>query len=494
MTEAVKSTFLDKFTVLRTAPRELWIVYFAKIMEIAAYGLVNMGLMLYLISDVGFNEITAGSIIAVFSISLSFFTLLAGGLTDAIGIKKTFLWGYALAIGTRLVATFSDNWVVVVVGSLAPMSIALALMVPVMTAAVRRYTNTKQRSMGFSLYYVLMNVGFIIAGWLFDATRNGMGKDGVLDLGFYALSVYQTIFLISVGFTIAGMLPILLFLRKGVEMDEEEDSFTIDPAREAGEEGNIVSVMARTAVKTGSIFKDVMSEKAFFRFLLLVTLMVGVKMVFYHMHYTLPPWADRELGFGSRFGTAWGILNPAIIVILVPLIGALAQKVPSYVMMVVGTFLSASPTFLLALPNDALAGLGAWGPVNTSLKWFLNIDGDLSPVYVNLILFVIIFSVGEAIWSPRLYEYTASVAPRGREGTYMGMSILPYFGAKILVGPLSGILLASYAPEEGVRTSSTLWIIVASMAIVTPIALLVLKPIINPKQTAQEPATEGGAA
>ena len=29
-------------------------------------------------------------------------------------------------------------------------------------------------------------------------------------------------------------------------------------------------------------------------------------------------------------------------------------------------------------------------------------------------LFAALFSIGEAIWSPRLYEYTASVAPKGR--------------------------------------------------------------------------------
>ena len=39
-------------------------------------------------------------------------------------------------------------------------------------------------------------------------------------------------------------------------------------------------------------------------------------------------------------------------------------------------------------------------------------------------------SVGEAIWSPRLYEYAAAIAPKGQEASYMALSVLPYFFAK----------------------------------------------------------------
>ena len=495
------ASFIEKFTVLFTAPRELWLIYLAKIMEIAAYGLVSMSLMLFLTGDVDLGEVTAGSMIAGWSISISFFTLLAGGLTDAIGIKKTFLIGYGFCLFSRGVAVAFDHPIVVIIASLAPMSLGLALMVPVMTAAVRRYTNTKQRSIAFSMYYVLMNVGFLISGWLFDQMRNAdrlrHGFETHLPdlggLGIDFLSIYQLIFLVSVGFTVLGVLPILLFMRRGVEMDEHEDTFTIDPSRETSEEGGFFSTIWGAAVKTAKIFLEVMSESAFYRFILLVALVIGVKMVFYHMHYTLPLYADRELGYGSRFGMAWGFLNPAIIIVLVPLVGALAQKVSSYKMLVIGTFFSSLPVFLLVLPNDFFMFL-VDTPLGTAMKIFLDIDGDLSPLYVNLIIFVSIFSVGEAIWSPRLYEYTASVAPVGREGTYMGMSVLPYFLAKFAVGPLAGVLIASYCPAEGIRTSNDIWWIVAGMAVATPVLLIALKPFITKGTQADETINQGKPA
>jgi MFS family permease len=491
--EEPEGGFISKFTVLKSAPRELWLIYYAKVMEIAAYGLVSMGLMLYLITDLGLKDFTAGTFIMVWSLSISLFTLLAGGVCDAVGIRRAFLYGFGLVLVSRLVIALFDDTLIVTIFGLAPMSIGLALMVPVMTAAMRLLTNKKQRSIGFSLYYVLMNLGFMISGKLFDVMRTSMGKDGALELGFATLSVYQTVFLVSVVFTALGMIPILFFFRKGVEMDEEEDTYTVDPSREMVMEGGIIKSFWDVAKKTLAIFKEVFGEGAFYRFLLLVGLLVGVRMVFYHMHYTLPPWSDRELGFGSRFGTAWGVLNPAIIVILVPLIGAWAQKISSYKMIVVGTFFSAGPCLLLVLPNDFFVGLvdtqfGEW------LKWFLDIDGDLSPVYITLVIFVIIFSLGEAIWSPRLYEYTASIAPRGREGTYMSLSILPYFVAKFFVGPLSGFLLEHFCPAEGARVSSLLWWTVAIIAIISPICILGLKGVINPKGSEEDRSGGSGNA
>ena len=103
-------------------------------------------------------------------------------------------------------------------------------------------------------------------------------------------------------------------------------------------------------------------------------------------------------------------------------------------------------------------------------------DNDLGDYHeVSIALFAVLLSVGEAFWSPRLYEYTAAVAPQGRVGSYMALSLLPYFLAQFGVGMLSGRLLAAYVPEHGARDPSTLWLIVAAMAAVCPLGLLAFR-------------------
>jgi hypothetical protein len=63
-------------------------------------------------------------------------------------------------------------------------------------------------------------------------------------------------------------------------------------------------------------------------------------------------------------------------------------------------------------------------------------SGSVNPWYVMIFLFVVLLSVGEAFYSPRLYEYTAAIAPKGQEASYMAMSSLPFFLAKLGVAPL----------------------------------------------------------
>ena len=73
---------------------------------------------------------------------------------------------------------------------------------------------------------------------------------------------------------------------------------------------------------------------------------------------------------------------------------------------------------------------------------------------------VVTLTIGEALWSPRLYEYNLSIAPRGREATYVALAALPYFLAKFLVGPTSGYLLANLCPEHGAAHVAILWAII----------------------------------
>ena len=58
-------------------------------------------------------------------------------------------------------------------------------------------------------------------------------------------------------------------------------------------------------------------------------------------------------------------------------------------------------------------------------------------------------TVGEAIYAPRMIEYSVTVAPMGREGTYVALSSAPLFAAKLVGGGVSGGLLQHYCPGIG---------------------------------------------
>ncbi len=488
-----KPGLIKGFAVLSTAPRELWIIYFAKVMETTAYALVNYALMFHLINDLGFSDGGAGTFVGVFAALFSLCTFLVGGLTDAIGIRKTLLIALVVCLVTRLLAAVLGSPTLTPPLAFVPMAFGAAMALPVMVAAARRYTNTKQHSIGFALLYVFMNLGLLIAGKMVDEIRQWIGKNDTWSLLGLELSVYQVIFLLSTAFTLLALLPVFA-MRRGVDMTDESDEPIIAAEKVAEAAGTLFGAIAAAFRKTVRIFGEVFRERAFYRFLLFLTVVVGVRIVFHHMHYTLGPWCDRELGYGSRFGTAWGVVNPFLIIVLTPLVGVLAAKISSYRMIIVGTTISAAACFFLALPGDLFAS-----QVPTDLggaaKWLLDLDGDLAPLYFNLLYFAVLFSVGEAIWSPRLYQYTATVAPKGREATYMGLSLLPLFLGKHTAGPLGGYLLGRYTPAEGERSGGTLWLVVAIMAVATPVCILLFKRVIQPKESdsAQPEAKEAQA-
>ena len=63
-------------------------------------------------------------------------------------------------------------------------------------------------------------------------------------------------------------------------------------------------------------------------------------------------------------------------------------------------------------------------------------------------LYLTVFSIGEAFYSPRVYEYAAAIAPKGQEASYGSLAYLPFLVGKILVGA-GGWLLAAFCPEHG---------------------------------------------
>jgi hypothetical protein len=112
-------------------------------------------------------------------------------------------------------------------------------------------------------------------------------------------------------------------------------------------------------------------------------------------------------------------IQPALCVFLVPLVTAAAAHVPPLRMIAAGAAVSS-----LAL---------LWLVVDVSI-W-------------AVVAFMVTLALGEAMWAPRLFEYTAAASPAGASCTWSALGAMPMFLAKLPTGLMSGALL------ETVRTS-----------------------------------------
>ena len=96
--------FIAKFTVLKGAQRELWLTFLIKFFIYTAYSVTNKTMVLWLSKDLGFSDQAAGALVGwVWAPAMTIFTLLAGSITDAIGLRRTFFLGVAICTVARSV-------------------------------------------------------------------------------------------------------------------------------------------------------------------------------------------------------------------------------------------------------------------------------------------------------------------------------------------------------------------------------------------------------
>jgi Major Facilitator Superfamily len=366
-------------------------------------------------------------------------------------------------------------WLALACGVL-PLAVGEALGTPVLLAATRRYSTVAQRSISFSIIYAVMNIGYVAAGYIFDYLRQLNLR---VSLFGFEPSIYQQLFMVSLLFEIV-LFPVIYFVRRGAEatnggpvIGESSRDRRTAPAFWTG----IGQTVRQSAIDTAQLFRRLLGQSAFYRLLAFFLFIGFLKAIFLQMDYVFPKWGIRELGLNAPVGKLSAI-NAIIIIFLVPIVGALTQKFAAYRMVVIGGVICAAGVFIMALPTQwfqlaAESGIGQWlGHA------YLGVRGSIHPYYIMAALYLIVFSVGEAFYSPRVYEYAAAIAPKGQEASYGSLAYLPFLVGKVLVGA-GGWLLAAFCPEHGPRHSGTMWLIFALAASVAPIGLVVFRRYIR---------------
>jgi len=202
------------------------------------------------------------------------------------------------------------------------------------------------------------------------------------------------------------------------------------------------------------------------------------------MDYVFPKFGDRAMGLHAPVGKLAGI-NAILIIVLAPIVGALTQRIASYRMVIIGSIICAAGVFIMALPADWFVP-AANSVFGSALgHGYLRLTGAVHPYYIMSALYLTIFSIGEAFYSPRVYEYAAAIAPPGQEASYGALAYLPFLVGKLLIGT-SGWLLAAFCPEHGQCRPQALWLIFALAASVAPIGLLLFRRYIRVPESGRQ--------
>ncbi|HPC36172.1 MAG TPA: MFS transporter [Candidatus Marinimicrobia bacterium] len=431
---------IDPFINLIKAPRALWGINLSYLLEgITYFGVLSLLAMYF--NDLGLNDIQAGQMVGIQTAGITLAMLFLGATVDWIGVRKALLISLsamlvgrvflALAPQTGALGLWQKAHIVAMLGILGVI-LGYGIYLPACYAAVKQFTNKKTSAMGYAMLYAIMNLGGFLPGLISPPIRKNYGITGV--------------YWVYVALTAAGILVVAFILSKktvtmaiaNARKEQDEPVVESETTESQSTKEKIVYYLKNFPIKDG-------------RFMFFIFILIPVQTLFAHNWLTLPMYFERAFsGVVSNNFEFFVNFNPILIFILAPMVAALTAKKDTYKMMIFGTTVMALPTFLLAI----------------------------GPNIYSVVGYLIIMTIGEAIWQPRFLQWVAEIAPKNMTGIYMGIGQFPWFLTKVITSLYSGWFLTKYCPAGVLpeqTNTETMWLIYGFIAIISPIALLLAK-------------------
>jgi dipeptide/tripeptide permease len=278
-------------------------------------------LTVYVAEKVGLGPQLAGTLVGAFSGLLYSLPILAGTLVDRYGFRRTLAACFAFfTVGYFLIGLAGLQWGENIVGAIGrtPYMIAVLLLTavggslikPCIVGTVANTSIEETRSLGYSVYYMLVNLGGAIGPILALQVRENLGIEYVLIM--------------------SSLTSLLLFA--GTLLFFEEP-----PGTE----------QARTGRTMAQVFKDMLMVFGNARFMLFLTIFSGFYIMFWQIFYSFPFYVKETLKF-ERFELLETVDAWTIIVLAVPAT-AMVKKWQPITAMSLGFIISSAAWLLIPL-------------------------------------------------------------------------------------------------------------------------------------------------
>jgi len=397
------------FGVMKSYNKGFWV---ASVMELferwAWYGLFAV-LALYLTGStddggLGFSHTEKGQIMGIVTAILYLLPLLTGVIADKIGYKLSLIIAYLLLIsGYYLMGEVQSYSMVFVV--FLWVAVGAAMFKPVASAIVTKNTDESNSTLGFGIFYMMVNIGGFIGPAFSSTLRTQFG--------------WKIIFL-QAAIVIAINLLIVIFFYK--EKDREKNTQTI------------AETLKSSFINIWEAVKDS-------RLSVLLVIMVGFWTMFNQLFYTLPTfiedWVDTKAlhdsiaqvspWVASAMSGGGTSINPEMLINLDAGSIILFQLIVSYFVLRMRHVSAMITGFIIAA-----IGIGITFYTGNGLYTILGI---------------MIFAIGEMMTNPTFSSFIALISPKGKEALYMGTYFLPIFLGNFLTTFVSGNLYEAWSDK-----------------------------------------------
>jgi POT family proton-dependent oligopeptide transporter len=392
---------MSRFTsVVRSLPGTFWAANTLELFErLAYYGIFNL-LALYLTNSpetgaLGFTQVEKGMIMGIVNAILYFLPVITGAIADKFGYKKVLIIAFLiLSSGYYLMGQVSSfTWVFITFFYVAT---GAALFKPIISATIARTTHEGNSSLGFGIFYTIINIGGLVGPLLASELRE---------------ISWNYIFLMSSCSILINLFIVLIFFH--------------EPDRQTNSEPLLKSLV--------TVFKNIFTVLQDLKFVVFLAIITGAWTVYWQYFYSLPVFMEQWINtsplfnalhsispvLADKIGTSEGIILTEKVIAMDAMFIVMFQVIVSSLVMKMRPLQSMTFGILINAIGLALSVL-------TRNPFFTLVS-------------ILIFSFGEMAFSPKILEYIGRIAPREKAALYMGTQFLPmalgnFFGGFIAGG------------------------------------------------------------
>ena len=308
--------------------RPFWVANISELFERLSYYAAFASMTRYLHEVLQFPSQQASTFSGFFGGLVWFLPVFGGALADRMGFRRALALAYLiLSLSYFLLGSLGATWLlpvrnavplgVLVAFVLALPAFGIALVKPTVVGTTARASKENVRSMGYSIYYTLVNIGGAAGPLVASYVHRTMSVENVFRVA--ALSV----FLMFLG--------VLIFFREPRKTEE---------------------VQTTSLAQTGRNFMTVLTNPKFMLFLAIFT---GYWIVYWQEFITLPLYIHDYVN--PRIDTERLLATgPIVVILLTVVITLLMRKVPALTAITLGTLITALGWIVLIfIPT----GLGA---------------------------------------------------------------------------------------------------------------------------------------
>lgn len=399
--------YIQGWAELKTCPRELWFLYVIRFGINSSQFILLTCITSYLIEVQDISESSVSLIYAIIILLLIILTIFVSSFPDRYGLKLTMIIsGLTGCLYYSLAILFNNSFVhICLIIFVQPVHFTFAW--AGYDIGIKYYTKESCRDFAANLGIILNYISVIVAGVVIELVY------------FYGSKTHEDYCYIF-GYCLVCLFictVISLFLRQ------------LDFNYRLEEEKNLDKAKNLTAWEHT---RRVLVTKKFWRFFIVICLIMIIKTIFYQQAVALPLYMDRDMGDDSHFGLMI-ILNQSLVVILVPLVLMWIQYISSYTTFIIAGFITVLAPLVFLFGGN----------------------------YYTVVSHIIITSISEGLFAPTILSYSLEVSPQGKESVLVTISQIPY-GLGILVTGISGTLLAeAFCPEDGENRCWLMWTVMS---------------------------------